>query len=80
LTEDGFFLGNFSIWENKKGTWQNLGSAERVEALVFVLWLKTGGFFGTALAYTFFMFQFVVKICLGFPLSIFNHSAIILDA
>jgi hypothetical protein len=34
---------------------------ERVGEFVFVLWLKTGGFFGTILKETFFLFKFVVK-------------------
>jgi hypothetical protein len=38
---------------------QDLMSTERVRALVFVLWLKTDGFFGTVLTHTFFVLKFV---------------------
>jgi hypothetical protein len=59
-------------------TVQDLVWTERVWALVFLLRLKAGGFFGTILANTFFVFKFVVKICLDVSLSIFKCSAIIL--
>jgi len=55
-----------------------LVSMEHVQALVFVFWLKTVWFFGTVLAYTFFMFIFVGKICLTISLPIFNSSIVIL--
>jgi hypothetical protein len=44
---------------------QDLVSTECVQALVFVFQLKTGRFFRTILVYTFFMFKFLVKICLA---------------
>jgi len=72
MTENGFLWANFSILGKEKShTGQDLVSTERVRALVFVLWLKSGGFFGTILAHTFFTLK-----CLTVSLSI--SSAIVL--
>jgi len=72
------FSKRFTFWNIKCHMGHDLGITERVRALVFILWLKTGGFFGTILAHTFFMFQFVVKIRLTVSLSIFSSSAVFL--
>jgi len=53
-------------------------SMEHVWALAFVFQLKIGGFFGTILTHTFFMFKFVEKIFLTMYLSTVNSSTIIL--
>jgi len=54
----------FQFWRRKMSQGEDLVSMERVWALIFVLWLNIGGFFGAILAYTFFGFRFVVTICL----------------
>jgi len=53
-------------------------SMEHVWVSVFDFQLKMCRFFGTILAHTFFMFKFVVKICLTISLSIFKCSTLIL--
>jgi hypothetical protein len=68
----------FNFRKRKKVTLGKLVSTERIPELAFVLWLKTGVFFGTILAHTFSMFKFVVKICLAISFSILNSSVTIL--
>jgi hypothetical protein len=53
-------------------------NTERVRALVFVMWLKTSGFFGAPWYKLSYMFKSVVKICHIVSLFILNSSAIIL--
>jgi hypothetical protein len=55
----------FDLGERKRHRGQDVMSMEHVGALVFALWLKTSGLFGTILLHTFFCHvPFVVKIYL----------------
>jgi len=68
----------FNFGKEKSYMGKDLVSMAYGGLLVFVFRLRTGRFFGTILAHTFFMFKFVVKICLTISFSTFISSVIIL--